>query len=91
MDLQIPIALLDLQLARDDRDTRPAGCFVVNVGASPSAHPNRLHPDLRMTVITSMEVVDWRYPTSLQGDGSDAVHKDPDVRSPSHHASRGLS
>ena len=33
-----------------------------------------------MTVITSMEVVDWRYPTSLQGDGSDAVHKDPDVR-----------
>ena len=32
-----------------------------------------------MTVITSMEVVDWRYPTSLKGDGSDAVHKDPDV------------
>ena len=75
----------------DDVDDRDAGCFVVNVGASPSAHPNRLHPDLRMTVITSMEVVDWRYPTSLQGDGSDAVHKDPDVRSPSHHASRGLS
>ena len=34
-----------------------------------------------MTVITSMKVVDWRYPTSLQGDGSDAIHKDPDVRS----------
>jgi hypothetical protein len=32
-----------------------------------------------MSVITSMEVVDWRYPTSLSGDGSDAVHTDPDV------------
>ena len=36
-----------------------------------------------MTKIVSLEVVDWRYPTSLHGDGSDAVHKDPDVRSPS--------
>lgn len=25
-----------------------------------------------------MRVVDWRYPTSLKSDGSDAVHKDPD-------------
>ena len=32
-----------------------------------------------MTKITALEVVDWRYPTSLHGDGSDAVHKDPDV------------
>jgi len=31
-----------------------------------------------MTVITGMDVVDWRYPTSLNSDGSDAVHKDPD-------------
>jgi hypothetical protein len=35
-----------------------------------------------MTVITGLDVVDWRYPTSLQGDGSDAVHKDPDVSAP---------
>jgi len=31
-----------------------------------------------MTKITSLDVVDWRYPTSLNSDGSDAVHKDPD-------------
>jgi hypothetical protein len=30
--------------------------------------------------ITGLEVVDWRFPTSIQSDGSDAVHKDPDVR-----------
>ena len=28
--------------------------------------------------ITGFEAVDWRYPTSLNSDGSDAVHKDPD-------------
>ena len=28
--------------------------------------------------LTGLRVVDWRYPTSLSGDGSDAVHKDPD-------------
>ena len=27
--------------------------------------------------ITGMEVIDWRYPTSLHSDGSDAVHKVP--------------
>ena len=31
-----------------------------------------------MTKITGMHVLDWRYPTSLHSDGSDAVHKDPD-------------
>ena len=31
-----------------------------------------------MGVITGLRVVDWRYPTSLHSDGSDAVHKDPD-------------
>jgi L-fuconate dehydratase len=31
-----------------------------------------------MTKITGMRIVDWRYPTSLKSDGSDAVHKDPD-------------
>jgi len=33
-----------------------------------------------MTKITAIRVVDWRYPTSLHSDGSDAVHKDPDYR-----------
>jgi L-fuconate dehydratase len=28
--------------------------------------------------IVALDVVDWRYPTSLNSDGSDAVHKDPD-------------
>ena len=28
--------------------------------------------------ITDLSVIDWRYPTSLNSDGSDAVHKDPD-------------
>ena len=32
----------------------------------------------KMTIIKSIEVVDWRYPTSLKLDGSDAVHKKPD-------------
>ena len=31
-----------------------------------------------MTKITGFRVIDWRYPTSLHSDGSDAVHKDPD-------------
>jgi L-fuconate dehydratase len=31
-----------------------------------------------MVKITGFEAVDWRYPTSLNSDGSDAVHKDPD-------------
>ena len=31
-----------------------------------------------MPLISSLDVVDWRYPTSLNSDGSDAVHKDPD-------------
>jgi hypothetical protein len=34
----------------------------------------------KMTKITGMQVYDWRFPTSIQSDGSDAVHKDPDVR-----------
>jgi hypothetical protein len=39
-----------------------------------------LHPPAsRMTKITGMQVYDWRFPTSIQSDGSDAVHKDPDV------------
>ena len=33
---------------------------------------------VKMTKITDMTVVDWRFPTSLHSDGSDAVHKDPD-------------
>ena len=28
--------------------------------------------------ITDVLVYDWRFPTSLKSDGSDAVHKDPD-------------
>jgi hypothetical protein len=36
-------------------------------------------PASRMTKITGMQVYDWRFPTSIQSDGSDAVHKDPDV------------
>ena len=35
-----------------------------------------------MVKIIGMEVYDWRFPTSIQSDGSDAVHKDPDVRDP---------
>jgi L-fuconate dehydratase len=31
-----------------------------------------------MPTIKRLEVVDWRYPTSLKLDGSDAVHKKPD-------------
>lgn len=31
-----------------------------------------------MTKITGLDVVDWRFPTSIRSDGSDAVHKDPD-------------
>ena len=42
-----------------------------------------------MTKITGKQVYDWRFPTSIQSDGSDAVHKDPDVRA--QHASVGLS
>ena len=33
-----------------------------------------------MVKIIGMDVFDWRFPTSIQSDGSDAVHKDPDVR-----------
>lgn len=31
-----------------------------------------------MTTIKKIEIHDWRYPTSLKLDGSDAVHKKPD-------------
>ena len=31
-----------------------------------------------MTTINRIEVHDWRFPTSLKLDGSDAVHKSPD-------------
>ena len=31
-----------------------------------------------MDVITDLEVLDLRFPTSLQGDGSDAMNPDPD-------------
>lgn len=31
-----------------------------------------------MPLVLSLDVIDWRYPTSLNSDGSDAVHKDPD-------------
>ena len=50
-----------------------------------------------MVKIIGMDVFDWRFPTSIQSDGSDAVHKDLDVRecfSPdplSSNASRKMS
>eukprot|EP01043_Picozoa_sp_COSAG02_P006082 COSAG02_NODE_170_length_31534_cov_33.568498_1_plen_101_part_00 len=59
------------------RASRAAATLALEYLADRSPRPQLTNT---MTVITSMEVVDWRYPTSLQGDGSDAVHKDPDVR-----------
>jgi len=54
------------------------GQVVTSELASLSSSSGDLSADSGEEVITSMRVLDCRWPTSDHADGSDAVHKDPD-------------